>query len=81
MTKCEKHIASLMLSIAADSFSNHGCNDWDWPENIPQAEREAFVKAYHEWNGDPEEFDSRHLFLPDSSVMAYLSARLMTDDD
>ena len=29
MTPIEKKLASLLLNLAADEFSNHGCNDFN----------------------------------------------------
>lgn len=32
-------IAASLLDDAADEFSNHGCNDWKWPNDITPEER------------------------------------------
>lgn len=69
----ELTLASKMLEDAAEVYSNHGCNDWSFPLDWTKKEREEFVRGYHEWNGDPENFDSLRLHLTDSAVMSYLA--------
>jgi hypothetical protein len=34
-------------------------------------------KEYHEWNGDPEEFNPRFLALHDYAVMSFLAHKLL----
>ena len=34
-----------------------------------------FVRAYHDWNGDPEEFDPNHLHLPNFAVVEFLASK------
>lgn len=43
-------LAGHLLSMAAEEFGNHGCNDWDWPDWFPADEREAFVRAMEKAN-------------------------------
>ncbi len=69
-------LASSLLSVAADEFGNHGCNDWSFPADWAREDQIAFVREYHEWNGDPEEFRESHLHLPDYAVMAFLAHKL-----
>lgn len=78
MTRKEKKLASYFLELASDVFGNHGCNDVEdevW-ENWTLEERQKFVKEYHEWNGDPEEYDENYLHLPDFAIMSFLSHKL-----
>jgi hypothetical protein len=74
----EMALAAALLDEASESYSNHGCNDWEFPADWTRAEKVAFVRAWHEWNGDPEEFDEKHLSLPDYAVMSFLADRLRT---
>ena len=78
MTPGERKIAAKLLRMAADEFSSHGCNDFDLTEVIPdQAERDALVRAYHGWNGDPEEYyeaGSRDYRLMDWMLMDFMAA-------
>lgn len=54
----EKHLASKMLNLAADEFSNHGCNDLDsslfkdWSEE----EIKQFLREFYIWNTHKEPF-------------------------
>lgn len=78
MTRKENKLASYFLELASDEFGNHGCNDVEdevW-ENWTLEERQKFIKEYHEWNGDPEEYDENYLHLPDFAIMSFLSHKL-----
>lgn len=66
-------LAANLLRLASDDFCNHGCNDFDLPSSWSLKEKQDFVFAYHEWNGDPEEYDPGFLQLPDFAVMTYLA--------
>ena len=59
MNKKEQELAAYLLKLASNQFSNHGCNDVDKKayEEWTIEERQQFVKEYHEWNGDPEEYN------------------------
>ena len=78
ISKKELALAAKMLELASDTFSNHGCNDVD--ENVYDGwtleERQQFVKEFHEWNGDPEEYEETFLHLGDSTIMSFLAAKL-----
>ena len=78
ISKKELSLAAKMLELASDNFSNHGCNDVD--ENVydgwTSEERQQFVKEFHEWNGDPEEYEETFLHLGDSTIMSFLAAKL-----
>ena len=78
MNKKEKELTAKMLNLASDVFSCHGCNDVDdevyntWTLD----ERKQFVKEFHKWNGDPEEYDEEILHLEDFCIMDFLAAKL-----
>jgi len=78
MNKRELELAAKMLDLADEEFGNHGCNDVDDEvyEGWTRRQRQTFVKAYHEWNGDPEEYSPDQLHLPDFAIMAFLAARI-----
>mgnify|MGYP000367218483 FL=1 len=38
-------LAAAMLDTAADSFANHGCNDWQWPADWSRAKRRRLAVA------------------------------------
>lgn len=83
MNQKEKIILNEMLKLASYEFGTHGCNDvkevvWkDWTKE----DRIAFVKEYHDWNGDPEEFNSKYLHLPDFALMDFLAHKLLKTID
>ena len=71
-------MVSGLLDIAAGTFSNHGCNNL--PEELLILDEEQWqelYKAYHEWNGDPEDYDPEQLgYLGDSMLMSFFSENL-----
>lgn len=69
-------LAGEMLREYAERLSCDGCNDWLFPQDWSTQDKEAFVQAFHAWNGDPEEFDPKRLVLGNSSVAGLLSAVL-----
>ena len=69
-------LAGELLRDYAERLSCDGCNDWDFPKDWTTQDKEAFVKAFHDWNGDPEEFNPQRLILGNSSVAGVLSAVL-----
>lgn len=90
MTTKEQKMAAWMLDRAADTFSNHGCNDLDQgfilEAGLTDEEKVQFVREYAKWNGDPdmyggedeitaENFD----YMPDWLVMRFLAAKLKGD--
>jgi len=78
MNTREKQLAARMLEMADEEFGNHGCNDVDESiyEGWTRRQRQAFVRGYHEYNGDPEEYDPDQLDLPDFCIMGYLASKL-----
>jgi hypothetical protein len=75
-------VAAALLDDAADSFANHGCNDFDLSRfGLTIAEMREVVRAYHRWNGDPEEAErysdaQLNHALGDFSLMRLLAAML-----
>lgn len=69
-------LAGELLEEAADTYSNHTCNDWDWPEGWTDDQKREIVKAMHEDNGDPEEYNPKQLDVPDWWVMGFLADQL-----
>jgi len=82
MTENEKKLAAELLDMASDEFSNHGCNDMDESvyEGWTLEERRKFVKEFWAWNGSPEEYDKNRLHIGDSSLMAFMSHKLLSDE-
>jgi hypothetical protein len=74
----ELRLAASLLQLASDEFSNHGCNDVDayFYEGWSLKERQQFIKEFHDWNGDPEEFNPNFLELGDDILMSYLADKI-----
>jgi predicted glycosyltransferase involved in capsule biosynthesis len=82
LTDTEAALLVELLELASDSFGNHGCSDFDLEKSVPSLEdRRALMKAYHEYNGDPEEFMEEEEFgtfrwFKDYALMGYLADRV-----
>jgi len=79
MTNNEKKLASKMLELLSDILGKRGCNDFEFPESWSEDEVKSFVKDFHEWNGDPEEFSEDRLYIQDYSVAGLLSEKLKNE--
>lgn len=69
-------LAAGLLDKAGDHFSNHGCNDWEFPPDWTIEERRELVRAMYKDNGDPENFDPGNLAVPDWWVMRFLAGQM-----
>lgn len=71
-------LAGQLLELASDKFSNHGCNDWEWPEGWSVEDRREFARAIAEEDGyDPEAYVAEGRYGPgDWEVMSFLAKRL-----
>ncbi len=78
MNEKENKLAAKFLKLSSDEFGNHGCNDVDDSvyEGWTLEERQQFVKEFHDWNGDPEEYDPEFLHLHDYAIMSFLAYKL-----
>lgn len=76
MNNKEKEMLKALIDDAVDTLSNKGCNDWNFPDDWTKEEKIVFVKEYHDWNGDPEEFDENFLYLQDASVLSFLASKI-----
>lgn len=83
----EKHLASVLMDMASDKFSNQICSDFRLIEDggvTSREDRRELILAMERWNGDAEELkrleelddDSEFLYTNDWYLMAYLAARL-----
>lgn len=84
MTKNEKILTCKLLKVAAEEFSNKGCNDFDFAHWMPNlAERRALIKAYHEFNGDPENYDptAKYETYPDFILASFMAQKIDEEID
>ena len=77
----EKNLAAKLLEIASEKFGNYICNDVD--ESIFSdwtiRQRQEFVKEFHKWNGDPEEYDENFMHIPDYALMDFMAHKLTNE--
>lgn len=84
MTPSELRLASTLLEMASEEFSNHGCNDFAWPDWFPVEERASLVFAMEIANsGDAsqagemvQDYAQGKYAPPDWWLMSYLAKRL-----
>lgn len=83
MTDREKHLVAILLDIASNEFSNHGCNDM--PENSflnwTIEEKQALVKELYDFNGNPQDYDPHdlHMLNEDSILMEFFASKLISE--
>ncbi len=82
----ELKLAAKLLELAADQFSNHGCNDFDLVQEAGLTLEQAYEvnKAYVNWNGDADQVDENYLrsteaWAGDSGMMRWLSTRMQQE--
>ncbi|MBL4800189.1 MAG: hypothetical protein JKY50_22565 [Oleispira sp.] len=76
MNTKELELVVLMLDKLSDILGTRSCNDWKFPDDWSFQEREDFVRGFHEWNGDPEEFVSGSHHISDFCVASMLSVKI-----
>lgn len=81
MKEIHKQLAAEMLIDYSCNLGKNRCNDWNFPKDWAHREKAEFCIAYHDWNGDPEEFNPEHLRLPDFAVAAFLASMLEVNND
>lgn len=73
----EAELAADLLQMAADHFGYHVGNGYNLAEVIPVVQkRRELMKKFHEWNGDPENFDpnNEYVWVSDFAMMAYMAS-------
>jgi hypothetical protein len=78
MNKAQLIFTANLLEMAANQFSNNGCNDLPvaleaW---FTQPEWDALNKEYHDWNGDPEEYKPGRILNHDCLWMDFMAKKL-----
>lgn len=78
-TQCQ--IAAKMLRLAADEFSNHGCNDYELPNTPNNLEFVNGMIAASDYPGDSPHIsrDGKSIYLMDWQVMIYCAELLLRD--
>ena len=79
MTKQELILSAKLLRMAADEFSNHGCNDVE-PElvgHFTQEQDKALCEEIRTWNGDPTSDWPKSLrWAGDDGLMDFMAYKL-----
>lgn len=83
LTYQEKKVLAVLLAMASDQFSNHGCNDFDLKAVLPQqADRMMFAKRIAAIDGELEcytqdvEMGSDFSYDNDAGLFGYFAAQL-----
>ncbi len=76
LTVKEMQIAAAMLDDYSDYLGNRTCNDFEWPCNWNDEEKTKFTKEFHDYNGDPEEYEEGDILNSDFSVAGFLAFKL-----
>lgn len=85
MTPTEKKLVARLLDVAADQFSNHGCNDFDLVKDggLTSEESQEIQQEIHRWKNDPDARppSADHHYVMDWMVMRMLAARFKATKD
>lgn len=74
----ERFLMAVVLEMASNVFGEHGCNDFDLSKYMTSEQGKEFMRQYHEYNGDPEEFsdDEYNGWFQDYAVMGFLAHKI-----
>lgn len=83
MKKYEQLLAGRLMAMAADSFSNHGCNDIEDSlfEGIDVAQRDELEVEINAWNCPSGEDYIPLAHFGDSGLMGYFAHKLEDGDE
>lgn len=81
MKPYERKLAAILLEMASNHFGNHGCNDFPLEKYLTPEEQQMLTKQYHEWNGDPEEYNPDRPMSLDFALMGFLAAKIYPEED
>lgn len=77
LTKQDLMILSGLLEMAADTYSNRGCNDLSEDLVSTVTNQDALCAEIKEWNGDAEsEWPESIDYIGDSTLMSFYAAKL-----
>jgi hypothetical protein len=77
LTDSERKLAAALMRLAADEFSNHGCNDFDMVKGagLTLQQCDAVRALYDAYNGDEPMEPVNRAMHADCALMGYLAAR------
>jgi len=79
VNKLEKKLISKLLNMAADEFSNHGCNDFDLVSDGGLAKEEAYEIQESLFTDNYIEEKSTKTYTMDWMLMRWLAAKIYND--
>jgi hypothetical protein len=77
----ERKLAAILLRIAANEFSNHGCNDFPIEKYLLPEQVQEITKTFHQYNGDPEVYDPEWPIANDAALMGFMASRTYPEED
>ncbi len=80
LSESEKAVLLKLVEQASETMGNAGCNDFDLSEFMVEEQIDGLAKEYHQWNGDPEEFDPKadnSMAVPDFALITYLTKKAL----
>lgn len=76
----EKALIAKLLDMAADTYSNHGCNDLDTEEffgEFTPADRAKLLHEMQEFNGDKEDpSPTKLIHIGDYALMRFYAHKI-----
>jgi hypothetical protein len=76
LSKKEKLVLVEFLEELSLYQGNQVCNDWNFPDDWSREEQIKLVKEFHDYNGDPQEFNEKYLNIHDYAVVGLLAHKL-----
>jgi len=79
----ERFLMAVVLKMAANEFGNHGCNDFNLSRYMSPEQGREFMRQYHKWNGDPEEWNPEEYDgqCMDYAVMGFMAHKIYPEQD
>jgi hypothetical protein len=83
LTAKELRLAAKLLDMAADQFSNHGCNDLpdDAFDGWDEFEKTELAKKFDKYNGGHDAEESGIEIMGDDGLMAFFAAKIQRAED
>ncbi len=76
----EKEIFLDLIERVTDDLGNKGCNDYDLSDHLDDVQINKLAREFHEWNGDPQEFDpmrNNRYAVPDYALLTFLAKKVL----
>lgn len=81
LTKTEAKLAAALLKMASETYSNHGCNDFDVSMiGVTDKESKKLWEKLKKRNGDNDDIGSGPIHI-DWLLMSYLASRLQEESE